>query len=325
MSSPFLLSVIIPCYNCQDYISACLQSVCSQVDDSVEIIVINDGSTDGSLERIESFIKQTNQTVRVISQENQGISVARNNGIEASTGKYIALLDGDDLWAPSLWEKIRPLIESSQTDLIEFNMKLLYEYDNKMNIPVITSSDGQFKIKSLNDLRETFLRSQWYVWARIYKKDLFSNLRFPVGRRYEDIALLPEIYLSAKEVHSLTDELVIYRIRQGSITNSMKNTDLDDLIYALGVFKKLAANKTKEEIEIISSSAFLTYNLARKISKRINGYVFFNKAQSNEIKKSLGPYIKTKKTSLRIRLFFIREFCFLNKYKHMIRALIGSK
>ncbi|MEC5643134.1 glycosyltransferase family 2 protein [Citrobacter koseri] len=325
MSAPFLLSVIIPCYNCQDYIYECLQSVCSQVDDSVEIIVINDGSTDNSLKEIESFIEKTPQTVRLISQENQGISIARNNGIEASSGKYIALLDGDDLWAPSFWGKIRPVIENNEADLIEFNIKVFYEYDNKMKIPSITSSDGHFKINSISDLRETFLRSQWYAWARIYKKDLFNELKFPAGRRYEDVALLPTIYLSAKEIHRITDELVLYRIRKGSITNSTTSMDIDDIIYALGVFKELANDKTKDEIEIISPSVYITYNLARKISKKIYGYCFFNNTQIHEIKKALKPYFKTQKISRRIRLYFIRELCFVNKFKYKLRLLAGAK
>ncbi|EPL1702682.1 glycosyltransferase family 2 protein, partial [Citrobacter freundii] len=78
MDTPFLLSVIIPCYNCQDYIYECLQSVSSQIDDSVEIIVINDGSTDNSLKEIELFISENkNKSIKLITQTNQGVSAAR--------------------------------------------------------------------------------------------------------------------------------------------------------------------------------------------------------------------------------------------------------
>lgn len=325
MRTNFLLSVIIPCYNCQDYIYECLQSVCCQVDDRVEIIVINDGSTDDSLKEIESFIKKTSHTVRLISQENQGISIARNNGIKASSGKYIALLDGDDLWAPSFWDKVRPIVENGNVDLIEFNTKVFYECDNKMKTPSITSSDGYFKIKSALDLRETFLKSQWYAWARVYKRNIFDKLKFPAGRRYEDIALVPEIYLSAKEIYRTTDKLVCYRIRQGSITNSASIMDIDDIIYVLERFKSLAHGKEKDEIEVISPSVFITYNLARKLSKKIYGYYFFNKKQIDDIKKALKPFTKTQKTSRRIRLFFIRELCFISKLKYKIRARSDTK
>ncbi|MFU1871244.1 glycosyltransferase family 2 protein [Citrobacter portucalensis] len=325
MRTNFLLSVIIPCYNCQDYIYECLQSVCCQVDDRVEIIVINDGSTDNSLKKIESFIKKTSQTVRLISQENQGISIARNNGIEASSGKYIALLDGDDLWAPSFWDKVRPIIENGNVDLIEFNAKLFYEYDNKMKNPLIASSNGHLKINSISDLRETFLKSQWYAWARIYKNSLFSELKFPEGRRYEDIALLPKIYLSAKEIHRLTDELVLYRIRQGSITNSPTNIDIDDVIYALNNFKELANGKSRDEINIIFPSVYITYNLARKISKQVYGYCFFNKNQARDIKTALRPFFKTQKISRRIRLLLIRQLCLANKLNYNLRVRTNTK
>ncbi|HHW9302697.1 TPA: hypothetical protein ACU3BK_004813, partial [Salmonella enterica] len=100
---------------------------------------------------------------------------------------------------------------------------------------------------------------------------------------------------------------------------------VDDIIYALGVFKELANGKTKDEIEIISPSVYITYNFARKISKRIHGYCFFNNTQINDIKKALKPYFKTQKISRRIRLCFIREFCLANKFRYKLTEIAGTK
>ncbi|HDS6872982.1 TPA: hypothetical protein QH073_003783 [Citrobacter koseri] len=118
---------------------------------------------------------------------------------------------------------------------------------------------------------------------------------------------------------------MLYRIRQGSITSSTTSMDVDDIIFALGVFKELANGKTKDEIKIISPSAYIIYNLARKISKRVYGYCFFNNKQIHDIKKALKPYFKTQKISRRVRLFFIRELCLVNKFKYKLRLLAGAK
>ncbi|MBJ8795230.1 glycosyltransferase [Citrobacter freundii] len=137
MTSPYLLSVIIPCYNCQDYVYECLESVCCQIDNSVEIIVINDGSTDNSFKEIERFVSNnTNKIIKLITQQNMGVSAARNTGIDVSSGKYLAFLDGDDLWDTSFWEKISPILQSDNIDLIEFNENRFYNGNKNEITPV---------------------------------------------------------------------------------------------------------------------------------------------------------------------------------------------
>lgn len=322
MTAPFLLSVIIPCYNCQDYIYECLQSVYSQIDDSVEIIVINDGSTDNSLKEIELFInKSKKNTIKLITQINQGVSAARNTGIDASSGKYLAFLDGDDLWDSSFWEKIRPTLELNDVDLVEFNANRFYDGCKEKITPVsIVSANELLTINSVSDLRETFLKSEWFPWARVYKRFLFDTLRFPVGRHYEDIALIPKTYLSSKRGKRMTDVLVLYRVRQESITNTPKKGDIDDIVYALGVFNELLNTKCKGEIETIAPSVHLTFSLARRISSSVHGYCSFNKDQIHDIKKAINPFLSTQKTSKKIKFFFIREYCLIKKIKYKFRA-----
>lgn len=322
MPHSYLLSVIIPCYNCESYIYECMSSVCSQVDDSVEIIVINDGSTDDSPGQIESFIsKHQTKNIRLISQHNQGVSAARNVGIAAASGVYLAFLDGDDLWDKSFWNKIRPLLESRETDLIEFNARRFY-CDDKNNVtPVsIVSADENITVKTVCDLRETFLKSEWFPWARVYKKSLFDGMRFPVARQYEDIALIPKICLASKKTQRITDNLVLYRVRRGSITNTPTPKDIDDMVYALGVFRQLLTTGGKEEINTIAPAVRLTYSLARRISCGVHGYCYFNRQQIREIKFATAPFKRTEKLSKRIKFAFMREYCLIKKAKYAIRA-----
>lgn len=321
MTVPSLLSVIIPCYNCQDYIYECLQSVCSQIDDSVEVIVINDGSTDNSLREIERFISENKEhTIKLVTQLNQGVSAARNTGIEVSSGKYLAFLDGDDLWDSSFWEKLSPTLKYDDIDLIEFNANRFYDGCTKKVTPVsIVSTNEHLTIKSISDLRETFSKNEWFPWARVYKRFLFETLRFPVGRHYEDIYLIPKTYLLAKNIKRMTDILVLYRVRKDSITNAPKKNDIDDIVYALGVFNQLVNKKCKAEIETIAPAVHLTYSLARRISTNIHGYCFFNKRQIDDIKNAITPFLITQKTSKRIKFIFIREYCFIKRLKYKFR------
>lgn len=322
MDTPFLLSVIIPCYNCQDYIYECLQSVSSQIDDSVEIIVINDGSTDNSLKEIELFISENkNKSIKLITQTNQGVSAARNAGIDVCSGKYLAFLDGDDLWDSTFWEKITPTLKLNDIDLIEFNANRFYD-DNKEKVTEVSivSTNETLTIDSISNLRETFLKNEWFPWARVYKRFIFNTLRFPVGRHYEDIALIPKTYLLSKKIKRMTDTLVLYRVRKNSITNAPRKKDIDDIICAMGVFNELLNKKGKSEIETIAPSVHQTYSLAKRISTKINGYCSFNEEQIHYIKKAVTPFSGTQKLSKRINLLFIREYCLIKKIKYQFRS-----
>ncbi|CAM6806531.1 glycosyltransferase [Citrobacter portucalensis] len=322
MTSPYLLSVIIPCYNCQDYVYECLESVCCQIDNSVEIIVINDGSTDNSFKEIERFVSNnTNKIIKLITQQNMGVSAARNTGIDVSSGKYLAFLDGDDLWDTSFWEKISPILQSDNIDLIEFNANRFYNGNKNEITPVsIVSKNESLTINSLSDLRETFLNNEWFPWARIYKRFIFNTLRFPVGRHYEDIALVPKTYLASKTIKRMTDVLVLYRVRSDSITNAPKKEDIDDIIYALGVLNGLAKKKCETEIKTIAPSIHLTYSLARRVSTSVYGYCFFNNRQIQAIKAAVSPFLSTQKPSRKIKFYFIREYCLIKKVKYKLRT-----
>lgn len=326
MPSSLLLSVIIPCYNCQDYIYECLQSVCIQIDNDVEIIIIDDGSSDKSLEQIELYKNENpTKTIHLLSQKNQGVSSARNNGIDYASGEYLAFLDGDDIWEEHFWDKIKPLLERNDIDLIEFNAKRFYDNNRNKVTPVSLVSKSAFlTVNSISDLSETFSKSEWFPWTRVYKRFLFDALRFPEGKNYEDIALIPRTYFLSRKICRITDALVLYRVRQGSITSTPTLKDIDDIIYALSIFKDLIQTKNKNEIITLAPSARLTFSLARRISTSIHGYCFFNKNQIEGIKLAMAPFASTEKFSNRMKLVFMREYCFIKRMKYKIRSCLTN-
>ncbi|MEG1154420.1 MAG: glycosyltransferase [Acinetobacter sp.] len=320
----FLLSVIIPCYNCEQYIHDCLQSVCKQICNAVEIIIINDGSTDNSLNIINNFSNNyKDKTIKVISQKNQGLSAARNAGITLASGNYLAFLDGDDLWAPSFWETIKNAIQNLDVDLIEFDAARFYDGNTEKRTTVsIVSMDGLSKTSSIRDLKETFKKNEWFAWSRVYKKELFNTLRFPAGRNYEDIATIPFIYLASSKIRSIKKELLLYRVREGSITFTPSMKNIDDAIHALAVFKKILQQQSNCNIDIIAPAVYLTYGLVRRISTQKHGYYFLNKEQCNNLRIAITPFMGTFKFSIKIKVKYIHLYCQLNKIKNLLKYKI---
>ncbi|QPS66185.1 family 2 glycosyl transferase [Enterobacter asburiae] len=244
------LSVIVPCYNSRDFIAECLQSILPYLSNTVELIVVNDGSTDDSADIIERTIQTyKDKLITIIHQDNAGISAARNAGIKIAKGEYIALLDSDDFFHSDFWAEVLPLINDSTIDIVEFNAE---QFDGKIT-NIVEHIDcsvftGRVVIASVAELSPAFKRSKWYPWARVYKTALFHefDIQFPTGRLYEDMSTVPAIYLHSKVIYGLNKSLIWYRYHKKSITQTFRQKDIVDLVYAV----KLLSLQAKDNAEI---------------------------------------------------------------------------
>ncbi|MCH5258213.1 MAG: glycosyltransferase family 2 protein [Lachnospiraceae bacterium] len=177
-----LVSIIIPVYNCEKYIGKCLESVLGQTYKNVEIIVIDDGSTDQSLEVINRTV-QGNPNVKVIHQENQGLSATRNKGLENATGDYIAFLDGDDYLGESYIERLIAAAEHNNSDLAICG----YQKVDAQGVLLSKTVPGQYI---------PFEHEEWAYriiisCARLYKKEIWNkyHMTFEIGAHGEDVPL----------------------------------------------------------------------------------------------------------------------------------------
>jgi hypothetical protein len=216
-----LLSVIIPAYNVEHFIVASLQSALSQPrSDEIELIVIDDGSTDSTLERIlEVQRTERGRNIRVIHQENRGVSAARNRAIAEATSPYIGFLDSDDVWSAGFTTKIMPLLDANAADIIEFNVGIIDSKGKTIDkvelIDPATVGQRPCDLDALLDFARVF---QVFPVARVYRRALWEGIEFPAGRVYEDAAAIPLVYTRAKSLFRLADDLYFYRRRAGSIT-----------------------------------------------------------------------------------------------------------
>jgi glycosyltransferase involved in cell wall biosynthesis len=226
LASP-LISIIVPVYNMEEYLVKCLESVCSQTLRDIEIICINDGSTDNSLKILEEFQKN-DERIQIITQRNQGLSAARNAGLDVAKGEYIAFVDSDDFISPFMYEDLSKKIIKYNTDIVVCNYFLMNEASVE---PRSICSD--YYINSEKDYLYDLLKDeniQNYVWSRLYKRKLFKDVRFQVGKVFEDIYLSIDLIGKIKTAYYTSEPHYCYRMREDSITNSLTIKSVKDAI-----------------------------------------------------------------------------------------------
>ncbi|OTG63732.1 hypothetical protein B9T29_03220 [Acinetobacter sp. ANC 3903] len=293
-----LLSLIVPIYKVEKYITECLESIITQLPTNVEVILVNDGTPDRSMEIVDKVLDKQSIDIRkkfrVYEQVNKGVSSARNLGVEKSKGEYLAFLDPDDILMPEYFSEILSLIELYRTDIIQFNYCRFFN-------SFLENISGKFSIQECelcvinNDiLKRIFNDNAWYLWVRVYKKKLFNSLKFPVGYNFEDVAVLPFVFKNSQSIYFSNKLLYAYRDRKESITNDINIRVLEKNILSLKyVIESLRNAATKDILFIIPLVHMLRVYIA--ISYRMGGALAAHRAFCKiEIDKLLiGNYEKS--------------------------------
>lgn len=259
------VSIIVPVYNVEKYLSFCLDSLVNQTFKDIEIICVNDGSTDNSAEVLEHYAG-FDKRIKIINKENGGLSSARNAGLDAASGKYIAFVDSDDFVSHFLVERAYNFVQKKNADFAAFGFD--YVVGNSLKL----YESGFSFPKSLvgKCVYETDLNENFYtkihptVWCKFYSAKLIqnNNLRFCEDIIFEDLPFAAEVYLSANRMVYTNLPLYYYRAeRQGSILSRRdeKTVDfitaierVDDVFHKYGRFEKY-------------KNALMQYNIQRSI------------------------------------------------------------
>ncbi len=241
------LSVIVPVYNVEKYLIECMQSLQTQTLSDIEIICVNDCSTDGSGRLLDEFAKR-DERIRVIHlEQNGGVSVARNTGLDMVTSEYIMFCDPDDFYAPNMCEKMYRTITTKNVDMAICGVHVVYEADAHMRISDSKSFDIPNAVLSTSDKKLYSLHCG--MPYRIFKRQIITahNIRFPVGLRYEDMYFANVYYLWSKKIACISDRLYNYRRRAGSIMHTsyrgQTNASLDFIKIAIAYFDYIHAHK----------------------------------------------------------------------------------
>ncbi|KKW69229.1 glycosyl transferase family 2 [Lampropedia cohaerens] len=240
------LSVLIPVYNVATYLRECVESVLVQADRGVEILLLDDGSTDGS-ERIAAHLQThwPQQITLLRHADNQGLSAARNSLMAAARGRYLWFLDSDDFLLPGAIGQLRACIQSHAPELVlcDFQMwrarpRLKHRLRGESHRRSFAGPARQLAHDRVQLLRGLMLTGQMHAWSKIASRTLWqrSGLQFPRGAYYEDMATMPRLALAARSFAYVPEPWVAYRQREGSILSSTSLVKASDLASALLAF-----------------------------------------------------------------------------------------
>lgn len=223
-----LISVIIPVYNTKDYLESCLESVINQSYENLEIILVDDGSTDGSSNLCEQFSREDSR-IKVIHTVNEGTSAARNKGIQQAGGKYLGFIDSDDYIRKDFYEKLVNKI-SDDNDIVSCGVDIMHP-DGR----VMRQSTPKVEIKYYGDeiIRELLINTTYFNFSmcnKIFRRELFGGVEFPIGKKHEEILVMYEIAKRSKKLTCLNEAMYYYTVREGS--NSRHPFNLSNMYMA---------------------------------------------------------------------------------------------
>lgn len=221
------ISVIVPVYNTKQYLERCLSSIQKQSLASIEVIIIDDGSSDGSSAICDKYVG-IDPRFKVIHKENEGLAAARNDGISVARGQYVMFVDSDDWVEQEFCEKPFLIAKETGSNLVVFGYTEFSETHKERHVqPLI-----QGNITKEDALIRYWNQTRAYAWNKLYKRELFNGIVYPVGRLYEDDAVTHRIVHRANKIWFLNESLYHYRLlRKGSITSSRTRKMMEDYFY----------------------------------------------------------------------------------------------
>ena len=218
-----MISVIVPIYNIERYLRQCIDSILAQTYQNLEILLIDDGSPDNCGKICEDYAR-IDSRIKVFHTKNLGLSAARNMGLRNASGEYIGFVDSDDWIEPDMFKTLLRLLEETGADISVCEMWrecLKYRYAAKsVRNAVYTGTDA---IKSL-----VIYGTHDYAWNKLYKRECWTNIFFPPGHTFEDVATLYKVVLNAHSVSCTSKLLYHYRKRRGSIVYDYSMGNLMD-------------------------------------------------------------------------------------------------
>lgn len=289
------ISIVVPIYNMENYLNKCINSIINQTYSNIEILLIDDGSTDKSSEMCDNWEKRDNR-IRVFHKKNGGLSDAKNYGIEHATGEYIGFVDSDDWIEHDMYEQLYNEAKNNKADIVICGRYL--EYDNhtieqlKNERIIMNSKEAIIKLN-------TFYGFDMSSCDKLYNINLFKNIRFPYGKKCEDAYVTYKLFGNAKKIEYFPKCFYHYLQRNNSISkNKLLNKDL---VYAAQEQTEYISSKYDDIKHIgIINYAFsikLLYEMAIERNIRIDEELKKYKKEIKEYKKIItsSNYLNKKK------------------------------
>ena len=306
------ISIIIPVYNVEKYLERCLDSVLNQSYKNLEIILINDGSTDNSLDICLKYAKKDNR-IKLINQNNSGISEVRNKGLEAAKGEYIAFVDSDDVIDKDMFKTLYNNLLKYDSDISSCNYKIFH---NKINFDKEEYYNKIFtKEESLKDIISNGVLTN-FLWNKLFKKELFNNIKFPKNMIYEDMYVMPKIIEKTTKIVYTNQILYGYFQRENSYVNSFdEDKNKNYFLVINNVYNDLKKYNFLDK-ELKNYKVFSIYSAFLQAAKSNALYSDFMKEKQKEYKKEF-KYLN-KKVKLKRKLLYYLLYLDINIFKKVV-------
>ena len=305
-----LVSVIIPVYNVEQYVAKCIESVLCQTYTQLEIITVDDGSTDESGAICETYAKTDNR-ITVYHKENGGLSDARNYGLDHCHGQYIVFVDSDDYIAVNLIERMLQAVETEHADLAVCNFWWIEESGE-----IVEKTSLKEMVLEHDKVMDQFVfeGQYWYsvAWNKMYTSKIFANLRFPKGKIHEDEYIAHYVYDLCEKVVFIQDNLYYYVKRQDSIVNRKVTERGFDVTDAF--FDRYCYYKEKKYSRYYSKAAWQVWNSIENLIEQI-GWKHIGDERKIKIRRIYSDVYKDlvkgmSKTGLEFRRCFAFRFAY---------------
>ena len=282
MSKP-ILSIIVPVYNVEKYIERCIKSILNQSFTNFELILVDDGSPDKCGEICDEYEKKDSR-IKVIHKKNGGLSDARNAGIERAKGEYIAFVDSDDFINKYMYEILYKNAKKWDADISICNFKMVCENDRiDEDISVICEDAKVYgRNEALNKLYSNENLQFIVAWNKIYKKELFLNIRYDYGKCHEDEFIIHKLIYNANKIAYCSSEMYYYLQRNNSIMNLEFSIHRLDIIEALDKRMEFFRENNLLELEYRTQNLYLNYFFKYYYKTK---HELKNKSKAREIKK----------------------------------------
>lgn len=227
-----LISIIVPIYNVEKYLKKCIDSILNQTYKNLEIILVNDGSTDNSYSICNEYSKKDKRVI-VVNKKNGGLSDARNHGLKVANGEYIGFVDSDDYINKHMYENLMRVMSTYYVDIVSCGIKKVYENDKENieyqisheNVEIYSVEEALLSLIEEKDIKQT-------VWNKLYKKDVIEDIVFEVGKIHEDEYWSYQVIGNASKIAYLDTELYYYLQREGSIMSKPYSINRLNAIYS---------------------------------------------------------------------------------------------
>lgn len=301
------VSIIVPIYNVEKYLKRCIDSIIEQSYTNIEIILVNDGSTDHCLDICQLY-SQYDSRIIILNKENGGLSSARNMGLDYATGEYIMFVDSDD------WIRV-DAVELLLNDIINTHATMAIGQSRRcteyISSPQIHQSS---KIIDKNQAITRMLKGEWIsAWAKLYHKSLFYNVRFPLGKTNEDYAILIYIFEKVNYIILNPNEIYFYYIRPNSIcTSSLNIRKFDEFYNAISVYEYIKKSYPQKKEWIGYALANLSCSLIKliRIVWQLTENIYMNETKDmiTYLKMNIKKIIFNPYLSIKYKIFLFNMY-----------------